>query len=363
MGHRLADGFCWYVPASGGDAAPEARYREITEWAAKARGKNPNAFDGLTQWMLDNEEWTTDKLERNREIFVDGIVRRFQRQNAQLREILTELRPFEIVNQAAFGALDAFDETLKGDPPVDALREPVAQMTRDFSVMAQSRIRKQIAGNKTGPSGTDTVEVFGYVNLLKECDARVQWTLFMPDMVSRQQEGFRMQSFEYKRLPALRFIGQEGDGLANPEKRAALFARLDAMSQYRSGFDYDLLFMHHYCLGVDISPWHGFWGRFMKADAPVPEGLVSFDLVPHHDGSPGMPFVSQFAYAVFSGDTEALHRREGFDSGAMYDVTRNVILSQDVCIPYPEKYWTAEVFFQGSQKESSGYLFSVILDE
>lgn len=30
-----------------------------------------------------------------------------------------------------------------------------------------------------------------------------------------------------------------------------------------------------------------------------------------------------------------------------------------LCIPYPEKYWTTEVYLDGLGKESTAYLFSV----
>ena len=45
----------------------------------------------------------------------------------------------------------------------------------------------------------------------------------------------------------------------------------------------------------------------------------------------------------------------------MYDVTRNIMLGQGVCIPYPDKYWTAEVFLDGCGKPSRAYLFSAEL--
>jgi hypothetical protein len=112
---------------------------------------------------------------------------------------------------------------------------------------------------------------------------------------------------------------------------------------------------------VDVEPWHGYVGRFMKADTPVPEGFESFDLVPHNDGMAGLPFCSQFAFAAFSGDTEALHKREGYDSDAMYDVTRNIMLGQGINIPYPDKYWTAEVFLNGCDEYSTAFLFSAEL--
>lgn len=99
----------------------------------------------------------------------------------------------------------------------------------------------------------------------------------------------------------------------------------------------------------------------MKADAPVPEGFVSFDFVPHNNGKAGNPFMSQFALATFSGDIEAMHKREGYDCDAMYDVTRNIMLGQGVNIPYPDKYWTAEVFLDGCDKDSTAYMFSAEL--
>ena len=227
--------------------------------------------------------------------------------------------------------------------------------------MRERSIREKIAGNKTGPTGTDSVDIFGYINYLKDCDAQVQWALFMPDLVERQQKGFKVDSFEYKKMSAMRFIGREGDDLDNMEGRNKLFRTLDAMNEHKSDFDYDVLFMHHYGLGVDVGPWHGVWGRFMKADTPVPEGFLYFDFVPHNDGKAGPPFCSQFAYATFSGDNDAMHKREGYDSDAMYDVTRNIILGQGVNIPYPDKYWTAEVFLDGCDKYSTAYLFSVEL--
>jgi hypothetical protein len=58
---------------------------------------------------------------------------------------------------------------------------------------------------------------------------------------------------------------------------------------------------------------------------------------------------------------EAMHKKEGYDRDAMYDITRNIILGQDVNIPYPDKYWTAEVFLTGYDNYSTAYMFSVEL--
>lgn len=60
-------------------------------------------------------------------------------------------------------------------------------------------------------------------------------------------------------------------------------------------------------------------------------------------------------------EMDAMHRREGYDSDAMYDVTRNIMLGQGVPIPYPGKYWTAEVFLDGCDQYSTAYMFSAEL--
>jgi len=334
------------------------KYKRLVRWAVKARGQNPGVFDALTGWILDDSQWSEDKLAENEQILMQGVLARFKQQNSQLRACLKELEPSGVVNAAVFKALDRFDDELSGLSCEEGLREPVAKVFADFSAMRERAIREKIAGNKTGPTGTDSVEIYGYINVLKDCDAQVQWALFMPDKVKQQQQGFRVESFEYKKMPAVRFIGQESPELNNLEVRKELFRTLDALSGYQSEFDCDLLLMHHYGLGVDVGPWHGFWGRFMKASTPVPEGFLFFDFVPAADRKAGPPFCSQFAYATFSGDVAALHQREGYDSDAMYDVTRNIILGDGVNIPYPDKYWTAEVFLDGCDKPSTAYLFS-----
>lgn len=366
MSRQLMNDFClvdWNdIDGEKGDKLTNAeKYNRIVSWAGKARGQNPGVFDALTEWILDDSQWSDEKLAENEQILMQGVLARFKEQNAQLRVCLKELEQSGVVNVAVFKALDRFDDELSGLAHDERLRETVARVFADFSAMRERSTREKIAGNKTGPTGTDSVDLFGYINYLKDCDAGVQWALFMPDMVERQQKGFKVDSFEYKKMSAIRFIGREGDDFDNMESRKKLFRTLDAMYEHKSDFDYDVLFMHHYGLGVDVGPWHGVWGRFMKADTPVPEGFLYFEFVPHNDGKAGPPFCSQFAYATFSGDNDAMHKREGYDSDAMYDVTRNIILGQGVNIPYPDKYWTAEVFLDGCDKSSAAYMFSVEL--
>ncbi len=298
-------------------------------------------------------------LEENEWIFMQGVLGRFKEQNAKLRAFLKELEPFGVVNEAVFEALDNFDEELSGKAHDERLRETVAKVFAEFSIMKERRVREIIAGNKTGPTGTNSVELFGYVNYLKNFDAGVQWVPFMPDLVKEQAKGFNIDSFEYLNMPAMCFIGFEGEEFRDPKLRLEKMSILDSMNEYKSGFDYDLFFMHHYGLGVDVGPWHGVWGRFMKADTPTPDGFISFDFIQNFTPIAGPPYLSRFAFAKFSGDIDAMHSREGFDSDAMYDVTRNIILGEGKCIPYPDKYWTAEVFFDGYDKPSTGFLFSI----
>jgi len=352
------------------------KYKRLINWAGQARGRNPGVFDTLTEWILDDSEWTDDKLAENEQILMKGVLARFKEQNANLRAYLKELEPSGVVNAALFKALDIFDDELSGrlcsgSKPDEQLQLIIAKMFADFTVMKERDVREQIAGNKTGIHGTDSVDIFGYINYLKGSDAQVQWCLFMPDLVKRQQDGFQMDSFEYKQMLAMRFVGIEDNKWHSPtddeywEKRNAQLSQameiLNSMAAYKSGFDYDVLFQHHYGKGVDVEPWHGFWGRFMKADTPVPEGFAHWDFVPDENNTPYLTFRSQFAFATFSGDMKAMHNDEGTDGGRMYDVTRNIILGQGVNIPYPEIYWTAEVFLNGCDKYSTAYMFSVVL--
>lgn len=358
--HPLMDEFCWSsIEMQNGERLTNSeKYQRIVRWAEKARRQNPDVFDTLTEWLLDDSEWGADRLDENKEILMQGIFVRFQEQNTHLREYLSELKSSGAVNEAVFRALDHFDEALSGKLPNKELQAVVASVISDFSVMEKHSVRAQIAGSRTGSTGMDHADLYGYINHLKDCDAEVQWTLFMPDKVKWQQNGFRVDHFEYKRMSAMRFIGVEGGQMTDTDRRTEIFRTLDAMSSHRSGFDFDVFLFHHYGLPIDIGPQHGFWGRFMKQDTPVPEGFIYFDFVPDNDGRTGAPYLSQFAYAVFSGDIKAMHSCEGYDRGAMYDVTRNIMLGQGINIPYPEKYWTAEVFLDGYDRYSTAYMFS-----
>lgn len=40
----------------------QEKYQELINWARKARSKNPNVFDKLTEWLLDDAEWSSDRI-------------------------------------------------------------------------------------------------------------------------------------------------------------------------------------------------------------------------------------------------------------------------------------------------------------
>lgn len=364
----LIDEFCWsnIDEKMTEPLSDTEKYQMVIDWSLAARGKNPDVFDSLTDWILDNPQWTEDKLAENEQILMNGVLARFREQNARLRAYLKDISDPGVVNKAVWDALDKFDSQLAGKTDDPGLQKAVEDMFRDFSTMKSRRNRELIAGSRTGPTGTDSVELFGYINCLEVCDAGVQWALFMPQVSKNQQKGFQLEHFEYKTLPAMRFIGKEvfEAGPRDLEQELAVFSALDKLSAYKSGFDYDILLLHHFGKGVDAEPCHGFLGRFLKAGAAVPQGFLSVDFVPKWTAPDfGPPYLSQFALAVFTGDSAAMHSHDGFDSSAMYDVTRNTILGQGVQIPYPHKYWTAEVFLHGITEPSTAYLFSVALEE
>lgn len=363
MSYKLIDKFYWKdFEKQNYEALTEAeKYQNIVSWARKAREENPSVFDTLTEWILDDSEWSEDKLIENEQILMQGVFGRFREQNAQLRAHLKELEPSGVVNSAVFKALDVFDDELSGRSHGKDFCEIVSRVFSDFSVMKERSTREFIAGNKTGPSGTDSVDIFGYINLLKDCDAGVQWALFMPDMAMRQQKGFKVESFEYKKMPAMRFIGFEGEEYADIEKRMEKMKVIDSLTEYRTELDFHALLMHHYGQCIDVGNWHGIWGRFMKPNTPVPKDFIFFDFSPQNDGKAGLPYISQFAYTTFSGDMTEMHSHEEYDIDAMYDVTRNIILGQGANIPYPNKYWTAEVFLNGCDNYSTAYMFSAEL--
>jgi len=372
--HENCSGLLIVGEKTGERVAGVAAYERIITWARNFRwernhrgyeypivadGKeiyvNGHAFEKMSEWLRDDEQWQNPNGGGKEQYLKQCGILLFGYYRNNLYSYLKKLEAQNpgMVHPPVFTALELINKSIPGAHTSDLwLHEAVDPVMKDFSALSDRVLRDKLDG---------------YVQLLGGFDNSVQWTLFMPDVVKDQTKDFKVENFEYRTCPAMRFIGAEGEEYSDVERRGEIFRVLDGMSEYKSGFDHDILFMHHYGLSAD-NPWHGVWGRFMTADAPVPEGFLSFDFVPHdveeanvpyYFPGIGPPYDSRCAFATFSGDAEVLHKREGYDSDAMYDVTRNIILGDGVNIPYPERYWTAEVFFDGCDKPGSGYLFSV----
>lgn len=168
---RLTENFLWmdFEKVLAGQSGDE-QYQRLCKMAGEARGQNPAAFDALIDWMLDDAQWEKEKLAEN-ERLLKGILERFRRQNAQLRDLLEKLWPLGVVNEAVWKALDSFDSGLCGQIGDESLQPAVARMFADFSALHERPLRKQIAGDKTGPYGTGHVSFFGYLSWLKDLDA------------------------------------------------------------------------------------------------------------------------------------------------------------------------------------------------
>ncbi len=364
MAHDLTQGFLWLEDAGvpDGTLPAQEQYQQLVRWAGRARGTNPNEFDALTEWILDDAHWTAEKIAASGQAVMD-VIDGFRQQTARLRALVSSMEPQDVVNPAVYKALDALDRVLAGqgdDPEVTAA---ATRVLADPAALADPDVRKLFAGQKTGPAGVNTVELFGYINTLKNIDAGVQWALFMPDAVRNQQKGFRLTHFAYRTLPAMRFVCIPESDETDEAARGKAFAALDALAEAVQDLPWDIYLSHHNGLGVDVQEPLGFWGRFMPPDTPVPDGFTAIDFVPRDDHRIGPPYMSQMAQAEFAGDLNAMHGHAGYDVNPMYDITRNTMLGQGVDIPYPGKYWTGEIFVHGFHKPSTAYLFSACLQE
>lgn len=102
--------FVGTVGTENGEKLTEAeKYKNIARWAAKARGQNPDAFDTLIDWVLNDSEWSKEMLAENEQILIHGVLEWFKKQNKPLRTYLSELEPSGVVNSVVFKQLDRFD--------------------------------------------------------------------------------------------------------------------------------------------------------------------------------------------------------------------------------------------------------------
>ncbi|NLO84745.1 MAG: helix-turn-helix transcriptional regulator [Clostridiales bacterium] len=128
MPYNLINEFYWndLGELNNENITDDEKYKRIVNWAGRARGKNPTVFDALTEWVLDDCQWTNDKLTENEQILMQGVFAWFKNQNAKLRELLLALEPSGVVNAAVWGALDRFDDELSGHTHDKQLHDVVA---------------------------------------------------------------------------------------------------------------------------------------------------------------------------------------------------------------------------------------------
>jgi hypothetical protein len=148
MSRKLIDEFYWSdISEQNNDELTAAeKYKRVVGWAGKARGQNPNVFDALTEWVLDDSEWTEEKLAENEQILLQGVFARFKEQNDKLRVYLKDLKPSGVVNDAVFKALDRFDDELSGKTHASELQDVISKVFTDFTAMLDQKVRQQIAG-------------------------------------------------------------------------------------------------------------------------------------------------------------------------------------------------------------------------
>lgn len=93
MPFQHIDDFCWnnFDEQKAGSLSDKEKYQRLIDWSLKARGQNPDAFDALTDWILDDSQWTADRLAENEQLLMNGVLMRFRAQNARLRESLRAL--------------------------------------------------------------------------------------------------------------------------------------------------------------------------------------------------------------------------------------------------------------------------------
>lgn len=127
------------------EQSPAEKYQQFIRWARNARGQNLNTFDRIIEWLLDDAEWTSDKLDKNKQILMQDIIGQFKSQTEQFRIWLKELEPHNVVNEAVWTVLDDFIQELSGNPhDKKRLGEPVVKMFTDFTAMQSRSLREQI---------------------------------------------------------------------------------------------------------------------------------------------------------------------------------------------------------------------------
>jgi len=333
----------WSEIDGGNDekSASAEKYDRLIGWARKAVVQNQGVFDALMEWVLDDSQWSEGKLAENEQILVQGVFARIKEQNTKLRAYLRELEPSGVVNSEIFKVLDRYDEALSGKPHDEQLNELVAKVFADFSVMRERNVREVLTGYNAGSIHINT----GYIWNLKNCDAGVQWALFMPDSVKNGLESkkWKREKFEYIELGKTRFIGQTVE-----------HDNVDEVFESLEPYAADIPIKYSYCYLTHFNgqEWQSggpsIFGRFYKEGTPVPDGYDFYDVPTEYA-----------AYVIYSSENFCGNIHNPDDA---YVFTRDQILADGVPIPYPQAYWQSVVYTDGFPVKGNyrfGYLFSV----
>jgi len=154
----------------------------------------------------------------------------------------------------------------------------------------------------------------------------------------------KLERLTYIDLPATRFIGMEvvEDWPAAMALHNELWARrgeflsvLEAMTEYATVITEICALTHNNNLdhGESESPEHYLIGKFMAADTPVPEGFAYYD-VP----------ATKAALGVFKGEWNDMMENGGW-------MLWQKIERGKYNVPYPEGWFFAEVYIEGSVPE------------
>jgi len=199
----------------------------------------------------------------------------------------------------------------------------------------------------TAKQNSDKLKDFSPISI----DITIMGGFNMSHKVMENTEGIRLirEKFGYKHIGNLRFIGLDlraNPGISYDDTLAKIAPILDPLMQEYSADIADYCYLEHHNGGEVNVNETGIGGYFFKADTPVPDGLIYYDV----------PTIN-IGYGIYSGDEN--FSGDPFDA---YVFTRDQILGDGVIIPYPEAYWTAVQFIEGESHKGKyrfGYIFGV----
>lgn len=179
----------------------------------------------------------------------------------------------------------------------------------------------------------------------------IQGGFRMSHEVMENEKGIRLirEKFEYQHVGKLRFIGldlKKNPGISIRETIAKIAPLLNRLKPEYAWEITDYCYLEHHNGGEVNVHETGIGGWFFKADTPVPEGCIFYDI----------PTVN-IGYGIYCGDENF-----GGDTFDAYEFTRDKILCDGITIPYPEAYWTAVRFIDGEPIKGIyrfGYIFGV----